>query len=67
MEKEIKIDEAFKEFCKFLFEKCFESGVESMKRKMLSVCDTDKPIEINGRAYFVQSDIAHLHKLFNAQ
>lgn len=59
MGKETKIKKAFDDG--------FKSGVESMKRKMLSVCDTDKPIEINGRAYFVQSDIAHLHKLFNAQ
>lgn len=47
------------------FEEGFKSGVEFMERKMLSVCDSDKPIEIDGRAYFVQSDIKHLHKLFD--
>ena len=46
-------------------EEGFKSGVESIERKILSVCDTDKPIEIDGRAYFVQSDIKHLHKLFD--
>lgn len=43
----------------------FEDGVKYMENKMLSVCDTNKPIEINGRAYFVQSDKRHLHKLFD--
>lgn len=43
----------------------FNEGVKYMKEKMLSVCDTDKPIEIDGKAYFVQSDKKHLHKLFN--
>ena len=43
----------------------FTEGVKYMKEKMLSVCDTDKPIEIDGKAYFVQSDKKHLHKLFN--
>lgn len=47
------------------YEKGYEKGVEFMKQKMLSVCDTDKPIEIDGRAYFVQSDKKHLQKLFD--
>ncbi len=46
-------------------QKGYEEGIKDMKRKMLSVCDTDKPIEIDGKAYFVQSDIKHLHKLFD--
>lgn len=57
MTKETEIKKAFEEG--------FKSGVESIERKILSVCDTDKPIEIDGRAYFVQSDIKHLHKLFD--
>lgn len=36
-----------------------------MKQKMLSVCDSDKPIEINGKVYFVQSSLKHLNKLFD--
>ena len=43
----------------------FNEGVKYMKEKMLSVCDTDKPIEIDSKAYFIQSDKKHLHKLFN--
>ncbi len=43
----------------------FEDGVRYMENKMLAVCDTDKPIEINGRAYFIQSDKKHLQKLFD--
>lgn len=46
-------------------QKDFEEGIKHMERKILSVCDTDKPIEIDGKAYFVQSDIKHLHKLFD--
>ena len=45
--------------------KTFEDGIKYMEEKMLSVCDTGKPIEINGRAYFVQSDKEHLQKLFD--
>ena len=45
--------------------KTFEDGIKYMEEKMLSVCDTDKPIGINGRVYFVQSDKKHLQKLFN--
>lgn len=42
----------------------YEKGIEFMKQKMLSVCDTDKPIEIAGKAFFVISAEKHLHKLF---
>lgn len=45
--------------------KTFEDGIKYMEEKMLSVCDTDMPIEIDGRAYFVQSDKKHLQKLFD--
>lgn len=51
------------------YERGYAKGIEFMKQKMLSVCDTDKPIEIEGegvnRAYFVQSDKKHLQKLFD--
>ena len=51
------------------YEKGYEKGIEFMKQKMLSVCDIDKPIAIEShgekRAYFVQSDLKHLQKLFN--
>lgn len=43
----------------------YEEGIKDMERKILSVCDTDNAIEIEGKAYFVQSDIKHLHKLFD--
>ncbi len=46
-------------------EKGYARGIEYMKQKMLSVCDTDKPIEISGKAFFVISAEKHLHKLFN--
>ncbi len=43
----------------------YEKGIEFMKQKMLSVCDTNKPIEIAGKAYFCVSAETHLHKLFD--
>lgn len=43
----------------------FNEGVKYMKLKMLSVCDTDKPIEIDGIAVFIISAEKHLHKLFD--
>ncbi len=51
------------------YEKGYEKGIKFMKQKMISVCDTDKPIEIESqgvkRAFFVQSDLKHLQKLFD--
>ena len=51
------------------YEKGYEKGIEFIKQKMISVCDTDKPIAIESRgvkrAFFVQSDLKHLQKLFD--
>ena len=39
-------------------------GVELMKQKMLSACENGRPVEISGRAFFVRSDLQHLHDVF---
>lgn len=39
-------------------------GVELMKQKMLSACEHGSPVEILGRAFYVRSDLQHLHDVF---
>lgn len=39
-------------------------GVRLMEQKMLYACENGKPIEINGRAFFVKSDKENLQELF---
>lgn len=39
-------------------------GVELMKQKMLSACENGSAVEILGRAFFVKSDLQHLHDVF---
>lgn len=46
-------------------EQAFIEGVEHMKNKMLLACKSGKPIEINGRAYFIVDDIKHLQILMD--
>lgn len=35
-----------------------------MQEKMLLACENGTPIEIDGRAYFIKSDIQNLHDMF---
>ncbi|MCB6288592.1 hypothetical protein [[Clostridium] scindens] len=39
-------------------------GVELMEQKMLSACENGSPVEILGRAFYVRSDLQHLHDVF---
>lgn len=39
-------------------------GVQLMKNRLLLACENDTPIEIDGKAYYVQSDIEHLQQIF---
>lgn len=39
-------------------------GVRLMKQRMLLACENGNPIEIEGRAYFVKSDIDNLRDVF---
>lgn len=41
-----------------------ESGIKQMKDKMLLACETGTPIEIDGKAYFIKSDMQNLHDIF---
>lgn len=40
----------------------FNEGVKYMEQKILTACERKKPIEINGRVYFIQNDIQHLRE-----
>ena len=35
-----------------------------MEQKILKACEEGKPIEIDGRVYFVKSDIQNLREIF---
>lgn len=41
-----------------------EQGIKIMQQRMLLACESEKPIDINGRAYFVRSDIDNLRDIF---
>ena len=43
------------------------TGIKLMKERMLLACENGMPLEINGRAYFVQSDLQNLQSIFGAQ
>lgn len=39
-------------------------GVKLMKERMLLACENESPVELLGRAYYVRSDLQHLHDVF---
>lgn len=41
-----------------------EQGIRLMQERMLLACENGNPISINGRAYFIKSDIQNLHDIF---
>lgn len=41
-----------------------EAGIRLMQERMLLACDNGTPIEIDGKAYFVKSDMQNLHDIF---
>lgn len=43
----------------------FNDGVKYMKEKILTACNRKKPIEINGKAYFIQNDLQHLREIID--
>lgn len=45
--------------------KGIEQGIKIMQQRMLLACENGTPISINGRAYFIKSDIQNLHDLFS--
>lgn len=41
-----------------------EQGIKLMQERMLLACENGNPISINGKAYFIKSDIQNLHDIF---
>lgn len=41
-----------------------EQGIKLMQERMLLACENGNPISINGRAYFIKSDIQNLYDIF---
>lgn len=42
-----------------------EQGIRLMQQRMLLACENGTPISINGRAYFIKSDMQNLHDIFS--
>lgn len=59
MERELKImlDQAER--------RGMEQGIRLMQERMLLACENGTPISINGRAYFIKSDLQNLHDIFS--
>lgn len=43
-----------------------ELGIRLMQNRMLLACENGTPIDINGRAYFIRSDIDNLRQIMNS-
>ncbi len=46
------------------FEQGIVTGIKLMEQKILMACEEGKPVEIDGKAYFVKSDIQNLREIF---
>ena len=46
------------------FEQGVVTGIKLMEQKILKACEEGKPVEIEGKAYFVKSDIQNLREIF---
>lgn len=46
------------------FEQGVVAGIKLMEQKILKACEEGKPVEIDGRVYFVKSDIQNLREIF---
>ena len=44
--------------------KGIEQGIRLMQERILLACENGNPISINGRAYFIRSDIDNLRGIF---
>ena len=47
------------------YRKGVEDGIRIMKQRMLMACENGTPIEIDGRAFFVRSDLQNLHDIMD--
>ncbi len=41
-----------------------EKGIRLMQERMLLACENGTPISINGKAFFIKSDLQNLHDIF---
>lgn len=46
------------------YKKGFAEGVRLMEQRMLLAAENGTPINIEGRAYFIQDDMGHLKEIF---
>lgn len=46
------------------FKQGIVTGIKLMEQKILKACEEGKPVEIEGKAYFVKSDIQNLREIF---
>ena len=59
--KKIQMQQALNhQYNKGIFE-----GIKIMKQRMLLACENGTPIEIDGRAYFVRSDLQNLRDIMD--
>ena len=47
------------------YRKGVEDGIKLMKQRMLLACENGTPIEIDGRAFFVRSDLQNLRDIMD--
>lgn len=60
---------ADKETCKLLQQaenRGILIGIKLMQERMLLACENGTPISINGKGYWVQSDIEHLREVMDS-
>lgn len=60
---------ADKETCKLLEQaenRGILIGIKLMQQRMLLACENGTPIELEGKGYWVQSDVEHLRAVMNS-
>lgn len=43
----------------------FELGIKLMQQRVVLACENGTPIDIGGKAYFVESDLKHLRSIIS--
>ena len=46
------------------YKKGFAEGIRLMEQRMILAAENGTPIDIDGRAYFIQDDMDHLKEIF---
>ena len=58
-------EEELQQMLDIQYKKGIELGIKLMQQRMLLACENGNPIELDGRAYFVKSDIQNLRDIFD--